>query len=280
MSAAVAAVLLDGHLPAERRPLRDAWRARALAEGAAFLRVHLAALPRRIGRERATGGIVLLESGVAVVAESLRLCDLAAADLLEAAGVASDAEILQELWTGGDAEERCMLLKALPFLAPGEHAVRLLREAHRSNDAAIFQAGFADGDLAAFVLDDDDYARALLKAAFVDLPLERLLGAERRATTSLSRMLLDFMSEREAAHRPVWAGSLELAAHAPCPGVLARVAGDVWSGVDARRLSAAKAAAILAAPALVPSLADRLPLERHPAVRAALEHALAVIGRA
>ncbi|MEZ6197189.1 MAG: hypothetical protein R3F20_15890 [Planctomycetota bacterium] len=82
-------------------------------------------------------------------------------------------------------------------------------------------------------------------------------------------MLLDFMSEREAAHRPVWAGSLVLAALAPCPGVRARVMGDIWHGVDARRVAAGRAAVILDDPELRREIAARLPFERYGPARAA-----------
>ena len=90
-------------------------------------------------------------------------------------------------------------------------------------------------------------------------------------------MLLDFMSEREAAGRPVWAPSLELAAHAPCPGVLARTIGELWSGVDRRRLAAARSARVLKREELAPRLRERLEHELLAQVRGEIEAALRVL---
>ncbi|MCA9322231.1 MAG: hypothetical protein KDB53_15935, partial [Planctomycetes bacterium] len=90
-------------------------------------------------------------------------------------------------------------------------------------------------------------------------------------------MLLEFMSEREAAGRPVWSGSLELAAHAPCPGVVDRVRGELWHGDDARRSVAVRAAVVLASGPHRASIDDVIRLraqrERRPALKAMLTQA-------
>jgi hypothetical protein len=266
---ALARRLLEDALSADARGSLAELEDKARKGGAAWLDVHFASLPRKIGRETLRGGITS-EAEVSIVAESYRLCDLAAALVIDAGGIAGEAEAIEQLYFRGDHEERRMTLKALPFLPITEASRRLLQEAHRTNEEPIFLAGFADQNLPARALDDDDYARGILKAAFIDLDLDRLLGAETRTSPGLSKMLLDFMSEREAAHRPVWAGSLPLCAHAPCPGVRAKVTGDLWSGVDARRLAAARAVAIMGADSFADEIAARLEVERHEPTRAAL----------
>ena len=266
---ALARRLLDDHLPDDGREALETLEAKAREGGLAWLEIHFASLPRKIGRDTVRGGL-LRDGEVAVVAESFRLCDLAAPLVLEAAGVADDADVLERLYFQGDHEERRMMMKALPFLPLSGATTRLLQEAHRTNEEPIFLAAFADQNLPARALDDADFARGVLKAAFIDLDVDRLVDAPTRADAGLSKMLLDFMSEREAAHRPVWAGSLVLAAHAPCPGTRAKITGDLWSGVDGRRVAAARAAAILGDGSFAEEIDARLEIERYEPARTAL----------
>ena len=243
-------------------------RNKAAEGGYRYLEIHLASLTRKLGRqllEAETPG-----SDEAIDWRSWRRCDLGALELLKATQLSADE--IEKLYFQGDAEERIMILKALQAMPEAPAAVRLLQEAHRTNDQLIFEAAYTDGDLAARVLDDGDFNRGILKAAFIDLPYDRMRGAAGRANETLSAMLLDFMSEREAAGRPVWAGSLELAAHAPCPGLEDRVRGALWHGADAQRLVAARAAVTLAKGGrdLGDCIRARLEVEKAPAVRDAL----------
>ncbi len=209
-----------------------------------WLERKLASLPRKVGRRllppaRILVGASLVEQG------SFRACDAATAVLLGRFTPAGEG--LVELYFGGDAEERRMILKALPTLPrlDARVAVRLIEEAHRTNDLTIFEAGVLDSDLPARVLDQDAYNRIVVKIAFLDLPSARLLGHERRANPGLSKTLLDFHAERDVAGRPVWAGTLPLAARAPVPGLEDRVETDRLHKDTARRGPAVLARSIL-----------------------------------
>jgi len=242
--------------------------------GAEWLDTHFASLPRRVGRQ-------LIPTGVHTIGRHTvnlgryRICDAAAAAMLSGATPSAGDDFLERLYQQGDAEERRMILSALPFCNAGASGSRLLVEAHRSNDEVIFATGLLDSDFPALVLEDEDYANVVLKAAFLDVAPERLYGVASRATVRLSRMLLDFMAEREAAGRPLWPGSLEIACFAPCPGVVSRIAGDLWHGGDRRRLAAARAATVLPRPAIVDSARERVDVEAVPAIRAMLSDLLA-----
>ena len=234
---------LEGLLGKDSVSAIESVREGARENGIAHLEAHFASLPRRAGRDFLAGPVPEnLDEGV-VDLRGWRRCDVAAALILGESPPTADE--LWKLYANGDADERRMVLRTLPFRPVDQVTKRLLVEAHRTNDEAIFAAAFADTDLPARALDDDDYNRGVLKAAFIDLPLQRLLRCRTRANTELTSMLLDFMTEREAAMRPVWHGSLELGAHAPAPGLKFKIAGDLWSGVDARRLDAARAALLL-----------------------------------
>lgn len=194
--------------------VRGEYLDRLESEGFPFLEVHLASLPRRIGRELVPeGGVVVVGSG-RVDLSAWRVCDLCAADLL--VRLPPNENLLKRLYFQGDAEERRMVLRSLPFVDDDRDAVtRLLEEAHRTNDESIFESALLDSDVAARVLDTDAWNRVVLKCAFLGLPKERLLGWETRGNPALSGMLFDFMTEREAAGRAPWIDTAPLCNLAP-----------------------------------------------------------------
>lgn len=181
--------------------VRGSYLDRLDAEGPGYLEVHLAGLPRKAGRELVGAGVIEVGEGK-VDLSAWRVCDLLAADLLVRLPEAEGA--VEKLYFQGDAEERRMILRSLPFRAPGPEVVRLMEEAHRTNDEVIFESGNLDSDLAARLLDDGAFNRVVLKCAFMNQPKERLLDWQTRGNGPLSMMLFDFMTEREAAGRPVW----------------------------------------------------------------------------
>lgn len=240
------------------------------------LPVVLPQLPRRLGRQPLDGGRVESD-GRAVDLSAWRACDAAATI---AFGVArTSGRQLDDLFAHGDMEERAMVLRALAVLPNGVECRGLLDEVQRTNTVTHVESGLLDSNLlprarAAGTLGDDDANRAMLKLAFLDLPLARVLGGETLANAELSRMLQDLATEREAAGRAVWTDTCRLIARAPTAGTLGRLAGALEHGHDGHRLAAAEGLAAFRHPLLVEIATERLPREPHPAVRAALESAL------
>ncbi|MFK7739200.1 MAG: EboA domain-containing protein [Planctomycetota bacterium] len=191
----------------------------------------------------ATGGGATGGGAIARVdLDCLRVCDLVATSIL-LASQPSDAALI-DLWSHGDIEERTMLLRALNFLPLGPTTAGLFGEVLRSNVVLHLEAAICDTDLLvraaeAKAIDRDLQNRLLLKFAFVDLPLERALGAERCASAELSTMLQDLATEREAAGRSVWRDTWRMLGCAPCPGALARLIGGLEHGDDGVRRAAA-----------------------------------------
>ena len=181
-------------------------------DGFSYLEIHFAAQPRKAGRDLVEAGTESVGEG-RVDLSAWRVCDLLAADLLLRLPVGEG--LLERLYFQGDAEERRMVLRALPFVADKNAVVRLAEEAHRTNDEVLFESGTLDSDLSARHLDDDAYNRIVLKCAFVGFPKERLLGWETRGNAALSMTLFDFMTERQAAGRPVWPDTAPICALAP-----------------------------------------------------------------
>lgn len=179
-----------------------------------------------------------------------------------------------ELYRAGDALERHMILKALPYLDLKPLSISLIIEAHRTNDQSLFEAAFCDTNYPALVLGEDDYNNAALKAAFIGIDPSRIWGIETRATSTLSQMLLDLREEREAASRPPWAGTLEVMAHAPLPKLGELIRSDIDSPDDLRAQSAARAACVLHDESLHDAIRSRLARTTNPDLLAVLKAAL------
>lgn len=261
---------------ADRTWLDDALT-RCRREGDAAIAAALPALPRRVGR-RAVGSAVTTFGEARVDLRAWRACDAAASSLLAAA----TDDVMLDLFAHGDMEERTMLLRAASVRRLSAATGRLLGEVQRSNTQPHFEALVCDSDLLAracgavpgFGL--PEASRLLLKAAFLGLPMQRLLAVERLANPDLSRMLQDLATEREAAGRPIWADTLTLMALAPVPGTAARALGDLEHGDDNRRAVAIAALARLGRADLLPFLRERLPREPKAALRRAIEQQVGV----
>ncbi|MFF0483367.1 EboA domain-containing protein [Streptomyces sp. NPDC004435] len=135
-----------------------------------------------------------------------RTCGAAYADaartvLLAAARPAP--EDLARLYHHGSAAERRAVLRALPHLLTGPHALPLVEDALRTHDARLVAA--AVGPYAAAHLDQHAWRHAVLKCLFTQVPVSAVADLPRRARgdTDLARMLADHAAERTAAGRPV-----------------------------------------------------------------------------
>ena len=243
-------------------------------------------VPRRCGRDWLPGGLRRDDATGAVIdTAAWRVCDAVALSLWAAAGASPEA--LGDLYDHGDTEERTMALKCLQVAPIGALTGRLLGEAQRTNQTNHFTAAVLDSNLLARTVGaadpaagfgPDEFARTVLKAAFLDLPVERIVDAPEHATEELSRMLQGLATEREAAGRKVWFGTNRIIAHAPTSGTLARLIGDLECGVDEHRLAAADAMRTLNRADLLPFVTERLEREDRPAIRESLELARDALG--
>ncbi len=251
--------------------------ARPPTELRAALAVILPGLARRIGREGLSGRVE--HAGAEADLSAWRRCDAAGLRVLAAADPVPDSAIV-DLFLRGDLEERTILLRAATLRPLSESTSRLLDEVQRSNIVAHLEAACLDSNLLARSVDvgllsRDRFDRLVLKAAFNDLPLDRMIGVAARPGPELSRMLQGLATEREAAGRSVWRDTCRLAAGAPVPGTVARVLGDLEHGDAGRRLAAAQALVLLRRPDLATFARERIAREDKPDVRRALERALA-----
>lgn len=112
-------------------------------------------------------------------------------------------ETLTRLYRHGSAAERRAVLRALPALVDGPHAVHLVEDALRSNDTRLVAA--AVGPYAAAHLAPHAWRHAVLKCLFTGVPLDAVASLAHRAAgdRELARMLTDYAAERTAAGRAV-----------------------------------------------------------------------------
>lgn len=251
-------------------------RSQVAADAARSVPICLPQLPRRIGRSTFTTGLFESEDR-RVDLGSWRRCDAAALLLLESACAAGDA-IVQSYWRG-DLEEKAMVLRTMACRPIDASTVTLLGEAQRTNNVDHFAAAVCDSNLLARARQHESFGveganRMLLKLAFLDLPLERVLDAGALANPELSRMLQDLATEREAAGRRAWRDTNLMIARAPTAGTVARLAGGLEHGDEAHRLSAARGLRHLRDSILSEFARERLGRERVAEIRDALCSAL------
>jgi hypothetical protein len=195
-------------------PQAQTWlaeRARAVADGdkkALFLSFGMAA--RKVGKSD-------LEptSEELAAAESTRpgwdprhwTVDQAARMLLVLSYPASDAAgyvaVLDQLFAAGEVHELIALYQGLP-LYPHQTAFQLrCAEGLRTNIKSVFCAIAHRNPYPSEQLSEDPWNQLVLKSLFIGVPLDPIVGLDRRANAKLAKILVDFARERWAAQRPV-----------------------------------------------------------------------------
>ncbi len=112
-------------------------------------------------------------------------------------------QTLDQLFQAGEVGELVALYQALPLLPnPASHVLRTA-EGIRSNIKSVFCAIAHQNPYPAEHLNDEQWNQLVLKCLFIDVPLDPLIGLDRRANAKLMTTLIDFAHERRAAHRPI-----------------------------------------------------------------------------
>lgn len=110
---------------------------------------------------------------------------------------------LEEAFMYADVGEMCALHRAVQFLPEPRRFVWRAGEGCRSSLRAVFEAAACDTGYPARNFDDLAWRQLAIKALFVEAPLWRVHGLDRRLDPELARMALDLADERRSAGRPV-----------------------------------------------------------------------------
>lgn len=174
---------------------------------ARVLRAYTAA-PRKVGRAplaltpREQASIATAAPGVSMARWSLD--DLARAVLLlSLAGRPDFTDLATACFEQGDSREQQSWLRGLPLLPAPERFLPLSIDACRTNIVPVFESIACENPYPVRHFPERNFNQMVLKALFNAIALERIVGLTTRFNEELSRMADDYVSEREAAGRPV-----------------------------------------------------------------------------
>lgn len=112
-------------------------------------------------------------------------------------------KILNTLLSTGEVSELVALYSALPLLPHPESLKARAAEGIRTSMTVVYDAVALNNPYPADYLDEDAWNQMVLKAVFMERPLDKIYGIDNRANKQLARMLSDYAHERWAASRYV-----------------------------------------------------------------------------
>ena len=278
----------DGLLALALDRLDDAAGAwlRAAAGDAAAAREALPQVGRRLGRKSLIAAFhARAEATLATPCGPLWVGDWrvdeagrAALWAVAAGGDAAPEAALFEAYDRGEPETRIAALRALALVEPQDPArgVAMVLDAGRTNDPRLTAAAWCN-PFAGQHLTDHDYRKAVLKAFFTGVAVERFPRLLERADAELAQSLGEYIDERLAAGRTVPPTIWAVAALHPQPGLVARLVGNLEHPNPDERLAAARALHNARDPRAASFLAERLAREDDDRVREVLAQAQAAI---
>jgi len=113
------------------------------------------------------------------------------------------SQALEESFRFADVGEMCALHRSIQFLPHPERYLWRAGEGCRSSLRVVYEAAACDTGFPAANFDDPAWRQLAIKALFVEAPLWRVHGLDRRLDAELARMALDLADERRSAGRNV-----------------------------------------------------------------------------
>ncbi|CAN5159773.1 hypothetical protein BH23BAC1_BH23BAC1_27810 [soil metagenome] len=110
---------------------------------------------------------------------------------------------LEKIFNTADIQELVSLYAALPILPHPEDFTARASEGVRTNMTVVFDTIALNNPFPSEYLNDDAWNQMVLKAVFINRPLYKIYGFDKRRNAELARMLSDFAHERWAAGRKV-----------------------------------------------------------------------------
>lgn len=117
--------------------------------------------------------------------------------------VAGYKKILNMIFSTGEVSELVALYSGLPLYPHPEELKDRAAEGVRTNMTVVFDAIALNNPFPADYMDEDAWNQMVLKAVFMERPLDKIYGIDQRANDNLAKMLSDYAHERWAAKRYV-----------------------------------------------------------------------------
>lgn len=111
--------------------------------------------------------------------------------------------LLCECFRRGDNAEKRAVLRALALMPAPQGLVDLAVNGCRTNVTAVFEAISCSNPFPAAHFPEPNFNQMVLKALFIGVALDRIVGLAGRLNSDLARMARDYADERNAAGRPV-----------------------------------------------------------------------------
>lgn len=200
--------ILNARAPAGARAWLAAMESAGRDRGALF--GAFAAAGRKLGASRVELAPAEAEAarhlGIEAILARASLDELGRAALLSMACAAAPegaVDVVAEAYRQGDDREKRAVVRALPLLPDPARFVDVAVNACRTSVDPVFEGIAADNPYPSAHFPDLAFRQMVLKALFVGVPLERVIGLSERTTPELERMAHDYASERRAAGRAV-----------------------------------------------------------------------------
>lgn len=204
-TANVIATALAGH-PAAAAVLEVLGASAARPEAPLF-RVAYASVSRRLGRATQDGLADLPAELASLARPHWRLADWTRVWLLllalETAPPDTHADLVRQLFEGGELGEQESLLRTLGLLPEPRRFREVALLACRTNALRLFEAIACENPYPVNHLAEPELNQMVLKAVFMEVDVRRIEGLPRRCTPELARMAIAYRDERVAAGRPV-----------------------------------------------------------------------------
>jgi hypothetical protein len=113
------------------------------------------------------------------------------------------ASIVQDLFEAGEIGEQESILRTLMLFSTPEAFLETALLGCRTNARRVFEAIACDNPYPERYFPELLFNQMVIKAIFLEVPVSRIEGLERRNGPELARMARDYASERRAAGRPV-----------------------------------------------------------------------------
>ncbi|HSU50728.1 MAG TPA: EboA domain-containing protein [Segetibacter sp.] len=110
---------------------------------------------------------------------------------------------IENLFKAAEMNELVALYSALPGLAYGEDWQKQCADGIRSNIGIVLEAIMYNNPYPQQYLSEQAWNQLVMKAFFTDKDVRRIIGLDERANKELADILVDYASERRAAHRNI-----------------------------------------------------------------------------